>query len=196
MKKSLINIKNKKLSNFYLNYAQNKKIVLENINYKELQKIYDILVKKISQKKNIFICGNGGSASVSNHWECDHREGIKRNKKFKPKAISLVSNPDIISAIANDRGFEKIFSHSLDNLAKKDDLLICFSVSGNSKNILEALKYSKKKGIKSILFSGFDGGKAKKIASININFSSKNFGIVEDCFQSIMHILAQFIEEK
>ena len=82
----------------------------------------------------------------------------------------------------------------MDNLAEKDDLLICFSVSGNSKNIIEALKFSKKKKIKSILFSGFKGGKAKKLASLNLNFNSKNFGIVEDCFQSIMHILAKHFE--
>ena len=194
MKKISLNSKNSNLINFYKSYSEYKKLVFENINYSDLKKISDLLIKKIRQKKNIFICGNGGSASISNHWECDHREGVKRNKKFKPKAISLASNTDIISAIANDRGYENIFAYSLDNLAKKDDLLICFSVSGNSKNIIEALKFSKKKKIKSILFSGFKGGKAKNLASLNLNFNSKNFGIVEDCFQSIMHILAQHFE--
>ena len=196
MKKTSSNSKNINLTNFYKNYSEYKKEVFENINFKELKKISDLLLVKIKQKKNIFICGNGGSASISNHWECDHREGIKRNKKFKPKAISLISNIDIVSAIANDRGYKNIFAYSLDNLAKKDDLLICFSVSGNSKNIIEALRFSRKKGIKSILFSGFKGGKAKKIANFNLNFSSSNFGVVEDCFQSIMHILAQYLERK
>ena len=194
MIKPSANSRNRNIQNYYKNYSEKKKKIFENINYKDLEKICNLLVEKIKKKKQIFICGNGGSSSISNHWECDHREGIKRNKRFKPKAISLSSNIDIVSAIANDRGYEKIFSYSLDNLAEKNDLLICFSVSGNSKNIIEALKFSKKKGINSILFSGFKGGKAKKIADLNLNFGSNNFGIVEDCFQSIMHILAQYIE--
>ena len=196
MRKKSSNLKSKNITSFYKNYSEDKKKIFENIDYKNLKKISDLLDKKIKQKKKIFICGNGGSSSISNHWECDHREGIKRNKKFKPKAISLTSNVDVISAIANDRGYEKIFSYSLDNLAEKDDLLICFSVSGNSRNIIEALRFSKKKGMKSILFSGFKGGKARNIANLNLNYNSKNFGVVEDCFQSIMHILAQYIEIK
>ena len=188
------NIKN---INYYLkNYSERKKKVLENINQISLVKISELIERTYKSKKKIFVCGNGGSSSVSNHWECDHREGIKRSKKFKPKSISLVSNTDIITAIANDNGFEKIFSNSFENLSDKGDLLICFSVSGNSKNIIEVLKLAKKKKINSILFSGFSGGNAKKYTKYKIIFKSNNFGIVEDCFQSIMHILAQYIELK
>mgnify|MGYP001585263596 CR=1 FL=1 len=188
--------KNHNLKNFFDSYSKELSNTFKNIDHDQLEKISNIIEEKYQNKKNIFICGNGGSASISNHWECDHREGVKRSNKFKPKAISLVSNTDIITAIANDNGFEKIFSNSFENLHEKNDLLVCFSVSGNSKNIIHVMKLAKKRKIKILFFGGFNGGLAKKYADYKIIFKSNNFGIVEDCFQMIMHILAQYIEIK
>ena len=114
-------------------------------------------------------------------------------QKKKSRFLSLCSNIETITAIANDFGYEYIFSRQLNIYLKKNDVVFCISSSGNSKNIINALKLAKAKKIKSILLSGFDGGKASKIADININIKSNNYGIIEDCHQSIMHLISQKI---
>lgn len=186
----------KKLINFLEQYSKTKSKLILNLNVKSLSKIIKLIKKTYTKSSNVFICGNGGSASVANHWACDHSEGIKKNSKLKPKTISLNSNIEIITATSNDFDFSQIFKKQFENLYDKNDLIICFSVSGNSKNIIEVLKYAKKKNVKSILFSGMNGGIAKNFATHHINFNSRNFGLVEDCFQSIMHIIAQNLYNK
>ena len=109
------------------------------------------------------------------------------------KSISLASNFSLISAISNDISFDKIFSFQVDKLCKRNDLLICFSVSGNSKNLINAVKVAEKKRLKTISFTGFNGGKLSKITNYNINFPMANYGIVEDCHVTMMHFLSQFI---
>jgi len=122
----------------------------------------------------------------------------KENKRLygtnlKVKSISLASNFSLISAIANDISYEKIFSFQIEKLCKKDDILILFSVSGNSKNLIYATKEAKKKSVKTISFTGFDGGKLSKLTDYNINFPMANYGIVEDCHITMMHYLSQFL---
>ena len=189
-------MKTQSLINFIKKYSQKKNKLILELDSTSLYKIINLIKKTYSKSSTVFICGNGGSASIANHWACDHGEGIKKNSKLKPRTISLSSNIEIMTATSNDFDFSKIFKNQLENLYNKNDLLICFSVSGNSKNIIEALDYAKKKKIDSILFSGMNGGVAKTIATHHINFNSRNFGLVEDCFQSIMHIIAQNLYSK
>jgi D-sedoheptulose 7-phosphate isomerase len=98
-----------------------------------------------------------------------------------------------MTAIANDISYDDVFSYQLNRFGKANDVLFAFSVSGTSKNIIKCAKIAKKKKIKIISFTGFNGGKLKKLSKHNINFSSNNFGIVEDCHSSMMHIISQFI---
>ena len=117
----------------------------------------------------------------------------------KPIAVVSMFRNDIffankwISYYGKNFGYEHIYSKQLNIYLKTNDVLFCISSSGNSKNIINALKLAKKKKIKTILLSGFDGGKASKIADINIHINSKNYGIIEDCHQSIMHLISQKI---
>ena len=109
------------------------------------------------------------------------------------KIISLSSNSSILTAIGNDFDFNKIYSQQIKNLASKGDILIIFSVSGNSKNLLEAARISRKKGLKVISFTGNKGGKLLRLSNICINLNSKNFGLVEDIHLSLTHLLSDFI---
>jgi len=109
------------------------------------------------------------------------------------KSISLASNFALISAIANDISYDEIFSFQINKLCKKNDVLFLFSVSGSSKNLLNAVKEAKKKGVKTISFTGFNGGRLSKMTDLNINFPMANYGIVEDCHISIMHYLSQYL---
>ena len=105
----------------------------------------------------------------------------------------MCDNTGIITAYANDISYEDIFSFQLKKYATNKDLLICISSSGQSPNIIAALKQAKNMGVKTISFVGFSGGKAKVMSDYCIHIENNNYGVVEDVHQSIMHILAQYI---
>lgn len=177
------------------NYKSSLVKASQNIDIHVVQKIEKLIYKKITQGRQIFTCGNGGAASVSNHFLCDFNKGIKisSKNKLKPKVISLSNDIENILAISNDIKFKQIFSFQLDNYCKPGDLLITFSCSGTSKNILDVIKYAKSKKLKTISFTGFASKKIKKITDINFDANIKNYGVSEDIFQSLMHMISQSI---
>jgi phosphoheptose isomerase len=183
---------------FLKNYFKNLQLVINNINLNKLLSIAIFLEKKITDGKTIFIAGNGGSASIANHSLCDFNKGIKfsSKKKLKPKFISLSNSIETITAIANDINYNEVFVSQLESYYNKGDCLICFSSSGQSKNILNAIKFAEKKKIKTILFQGFGLLNKKINPDYYINLKFKNYGITEDIFQSIIHILSQYIRSK
>jgi len=187
------NLKNKKT--FIKNYFETIKNVTDNIDENQLQLIINILIQKIKNRNNIFVAGNGGSSSVANHLFCDFNKGIKISSKSKmiPKVISLSNSIEIITAISNDINYDKIFSFQLENYYKKGDCLICFSSSGQSKNIINVINFASKNKIKTILFQGFGKLNKKINPDYYINLKYKNYGITEDIFQSMMHIISQNI---
>ena len=182
----------------FKNYLSNLKNVIDKLDLLKLQKIENIIFNKIKENKKIFICGNGGSASVANHFLCDFNKGIKLSSKnkLKPKIISLSNNIEAILAISNDISFNKIFSFQLDNYYTKGDIVILLSCSGSSPNIIETLKYCKKRKIFTISLTGFAKKNNQKKANINLNLDIENYGVTEDFFQIIMHMLSQSIRLK
>ena len=189
--------KNNKLL-FFKSYFKNLKLTIDNIDLDKLSLITTLLEKKIVNNNTIFVAGNGGSSSIANHTLCDFNKGIKisSKKKLKPKFISLSNSIETITAISNDINYDEIFSSQLENYYKKGDCLICFSSSGQSRNIINAIKFAKNKKIKTILFQGFGNLNEKIIPDYYINLKFKNYGITEDIFQSIMHIISQNIRSK
>ena len=179
-------------------YLNNVKYVIDKLDILKLGKIEKIIFNAIKKNKNIFVCGNGGSASVANHFLCDFNKGVKisSNNRLKPKIISLSCNIEMISAIANDISFDKIFSFQLDNYYTRGDIVILLSCSGSSPNIIDAINFCKKKELFTISFTGFAKKNIKKKTNINLNLGIKNYGISEDFFQMIMHMLSQSIRLK
>lgn len=169
-----------------------KSEIINHLDIKKLKEISNVFKNGINNKKLFFTCGNGGSASTANHVACDY---LQRFKKFKSpiKIISLSSNSSTLTAIGNDINFSQIYSEQIKNFANRGDILIIFSVSGNSKNLIEAAKISKKKGLKIISFTGNQGGKLFKLSNICINLNSKDYGLVEDIHLSLTHLLSDFI---
>ena len=186
--------KNYQKDSFYSEYINKLNICLNGMNLKTITLISDVLKKKILEKKNIFVCGNGGSASVANHFLCDFNKGIKLSskKKLTPKIISLSNSVELITAIGNDIGYEKIFSSQLENYASKSDCIMFFSCSGTSKNILDTIKLAKKIGLTIILITGFNKKKFNRI-KLHLDLNCKNYGITEDIFSSLMHMISQKI---
>lgn len=165
-------------------------------NIKELSLTAKLIEKKIKENKTIFVCGNGGSSAIANHFVCDYFKGLSTNTKLVPKILSLNAHSELISAISNDLSYDQIFSYQANKLISKDDLVIIFSSSGKSKNVKKLLHFTKKKKVKTIGFSGFNGGFLRKLSDISIHVDVDNYGITEDVFHIYMHIIMQFVRQK
>ncbi len=154
-----------------------------------------ILTNAISQAWDgggqVFICGNGGSAGNAIHIANDFIYGIGKGKKPGMRFHALPANTSIITCLANDEGYDKVFSLQLKAMANKGDILIVLSGSGNSPNILESLKMAKEVGMKSFALLGFTGGKSKELADHTIHFNINDMQISEDLQLIVMHMVAQ-----
>ena len=145
----------------------------------------------------LFLCGNGGSAANAIHIANDFHYGIgysvksSFNKGLKVEA--LTANQAVITCLANDIGYEKIFSQQIDVKATRNDLLVVLSGSGNSENIISALNVANEKSMKSYAILGFDGGKCKDLASVPIHFVINDMLISEDIQMIVFNICFQWI---
>ncbi len=143
----------------------------------------------------IFSCGNGGSASVANHMQCDHVKGIGTGTDLSPHVLSLSANVELLTAIANDTGYENVFVYQVQAQSQPGDVVLAVSSSGRSPNIVRVLTWAREHGLRTIAVTGFDGGPARAIAEVSVHVDCTNYGIVEDLHQSIMHALAQYIRQ-
>ena len=185
-----------KFIDYFKEYNQSLNETIKNISNKDLLKVYNLIEAAIKSNSNIFICGNGGSSSVANHFLCDFQKGLLLDNQLRLKTHSLTANTDLITAISNDISYDEIFRLQLKSLAKKNDLLILFSVSGNSKNIINAAKYGMLKKLKTISIVGFKKSKVKKYSKVCLELNNYNFGITEDIFQILMHTMSQYMRQK
>lgn len=180
----------------YLNdYTLEISTAFASIDQQLLKDAVSSIEDSIIRDASIFVCGNGGSSSIADHFVCDYVKGISSHTSFRPRVTSLSSNMPILTAIANDINFESIFKSQLEVLGRPGDLLIVVSSSGNSPNIIAALEWAKQNQIKSIALTGFTGGGGRKVADIALHVDSCNYGVIEDVHQSLMHIMAQFIRQ-
>ena len=122
-----------------------------------------MLIKTIKANKTIFVCGNGGSHAIANHYVCDYFKVLSQETNLRVKIKSLCSDDSLISAISNDFSYDDVFSYQAERLMEKGDILILISSSGNSKNIKKVLQFTNKK-IKTIGLCGFKGGYLKRKA--------------------------------
>jgi histidinol-phosphate phosphatase family protein len=143
----------------------------------------------------VFACGNGGSASIANHLQCDHVKGVGQGTDLRTRVFSLSTNMELFSAIANDNGYEHVFEHQLASIARSGDLLIAVSSSGRSPNIVRALEWAAAHDMRTIALTGFTGGRSKEVADVSIHVESANYGIIEDAHQACMHLLAQYVRQ-
>ena len=183
----------KKFQSFVNNYLLDLTNSIKKSNMSAIEKAADKIHETVKKKKTIYVCGNGGSAAISNHYVADYLKFLRQHTNLKPKVISLASNLETITAISNDFSYDQVFKYQAESLFEKNDLLIIISSSGNSKNVKEVVKFSKKKGVKVIGFSGFDGGYLKKNSDISIHIPAKNYGISEDSHHILMHIILQYL---
>lgn len=155
-----------------------------------------LLLEASRSRAHIFSCGNGGSAAIANHLACDCMKGVQAGTSLLPRVHSLSANIELISAIVNDFSVEEMFAYQLRTLGHSGDVLVAISSSGNSPNIVKALDTARALGMKTIAFTGFDGGAASQAADVAIHVPAHNYGVAEDVHQSLMHILAQYVRHQ
>jgi len=145
----------------------------------------------VANQGTIYVIGNGGSASTASHFSNDLRI-IAQRREIMIKVFSLTDNSATITAIGNDIKFEDIFKSQLNGILSKVDLVFCISASGNSSNLISAVKYATDVGAQSVSLVGFDGGTLSKISSYHCLVPSDNgeYGQTEDIHLSICHYLA------
>ena len=146
--------------------------------------------------KQVFIMGNGGSASTASHFVCDLAKNTRKDSLPHYRVIGLTDNMGIFSAYANDEGYENVFAAQLANLINPEDVVIGISASGNSPNVLNAILEAKKSNATTIAFTGFDGGGLGPMVDINIHVDSNIIEHVEDIHLVLEHMIVKTIKEQ
>jgi D-sedoheptulose 7-phosphate isomerase/D-glycero-D-manno-heptose 1,7-bisphosphate phosphatase len=182
-------------SSYFQRYRQEIAHALATVDPATIEKAASILLDAYARGASVFSCGNGGSASIANHLQCDHVKGVGNGTDLMPRVMSLCANVEILTAIANDLAYEKIFSHQLQLQARPGDVLVIISSSGRSANIVNALTWARANDLRTIALTGFEGGDARLLGEVAIHVDSANYGIVEDAHQTVMHALAQYIRQ-
>lgn len=194
------NNKIKDIKSFSKNYFSRIEEIISKINLKEIKKLEDEFMDLYKKDSTLFVFGNGGGAATAMTMANDLGFDIKKKTKLKKtfKIISLNDNSSVLTAIANDVGYEEVFLNQLKIHFKKNDKILIFSASGNSENLLKAAKWVRKRGGKVISILGFDGGKLKKLSNHYIHFKTEKgeYGPVEDLQLMINHILAHWFQVK
>jgi phosphoheptose isomerase len=165
----------------------------ETIDPAAMERAGSLLVDAYARGARMFSCGNGGSAAIANHMQCDHLKGIRTGTDLAPQVLSLSTNVEVLTAIANDIGYHEIFVYQLQSQARPGDVLIAVSSSGRSRNIVDALTWARDNGLRTIAITGFEGGAARTVADVAIHVDCTNYGVVEDLHQAVMHALAQYV---
>lgn len=184
------------LSEFVGSYAARYERAMNGVDMAALEKAISMVSEAAANGKQIYSIGNGGSAAISDHLCCDFTKGTHADNHPTVAAQSMNANMALYSAIANDFGFEQVFERQVDFLGSEGDVLIAISSSGNSENIIKAVHSARARGMGTIGLSGFSGGELAKVSDVSLYAAENNYGIVEDCHQSIMHVMAQVIAQR
>ncbi len=177
----------------FVDYSKRLSAALEGFDWTPVERLAHELRDCWQSGRQVFFAGNGGSAGNATHLANDFIYALSKTAGSGLRAHSLVANPSIVTCLANDEGYDQVFSLQLAVLARKRDVLIVFSGSGNSPNILKALEQARQIGMTSYAFLGFSGGKAKALADVAIHFAVDDMQIAEDTQLIIGHMMMQWL---
>ena len=174
-------------------YSRRLSTVLEGFDWAPVERLAYELLDCWQTGRQVFFAGNGGSAGNANHLANDFLYALSQTPGSGLRVHSLSANPSVLTCLANDEGYEQVFSLQLAVLARKGDVLIAFSGSGNSPNIVKALEEAKTIGMTSYAVLGYSGGKAKALADVPIHVAIDDMQISEDAQTIIGHMLMQWL---
>ena len=176
-------------SSNFITYRSRLEGAMRTLNLSDLE----VFRQKLNETSNskIFIAGNGGSAALASHFCTDLVKSFELS--CNPRIVmSLVDNSSFLTATANDENFERIFARQIGQFATRNDIFICISSSGNSKNLVHAINCARKMDLFTIALTGFDGGEVSKIVDLNIHVKTQigDYGVTEDAHSVICHYIA------
>jgi len=160
-----------------------------------LNRAAKMVLNCLTSGHKLLVCGNGGSASDATHLATEFLCRYLEDRRPYP-AISLTANGEFMTAVGNDYKFEEVFARQVWGLGEKGDVLIAFTTSGKSRNVLRALEEARRKGIKSICFLGRDGGFTKGAATLDLLVPSKSTARIQEAHKLLFHVLCEMVEEK
>lgn len=185
------------MKDYLQNYIDEQKSALESIPVDAVEGIINDFRKALKEDRQIFVFGNGGSASNSSHFVTDLGKSSSDKAFRRFRVLSLNENLSWITAIGNDYAYEDIYIRQLENYARPGDMVMVLSVSGNSPNLVKAIEWCKSQNIYTIALVGGKKGRLAELADKVISINSTHYGRVEDCQMHICHMICYaFIERE
>lgn len=181
-------------------YLEGLKTVLDTLSLDDLDGVIECLHAAYVRGSQVFIIGNGGSASTASHMACDLGKTVLRKapdpyaKRFR--VVALTDNVALLTAWANDASYNTVFAEQLRNVASPGDVLIAISASGNSPNVARAVSAARELGMTSVALLGFDGGVTKTIADLSLVVESASYGYIEDAHLVLNHLITSHLQDR
>jgi D-sedoheptulose 7-phosphate isomerase len=178
------------------NYISTLQLTMDQLPLQSIAGVIAILQQARKTGSQVFVLGNGGSASTASHFACDLAKNTRQAGLPHYRAIALTDNMAMFSALANDEGYENVFSEQLASLVRAGDIVIAISASGNSKNVIRAAEMAHQYGAIVVGFTGFDGGRLAQMANINIHVNSNIIEHIEDIHLMLEHLIVKSIKDQ
>jgi D-sedoheptulose 7-phosphate isomerase len=177
-------------------YLERLHAAVDAIPRENMNALGETLFRAYRNNKQVFILGNGGSSSTASHMAADLAKNTIGPNMKRFRIVSLNDNAAIMTALANDIGYEHVFSEQLTNLVQAGDVLIVVSASGNSPNVIQAMHYARSRSAEVVGLLGFDGGAAAGLSDISLIVPSDHYGVIEDVHLIINHILVDYFKTR
>ncbi len=177
----------------YLDYLAS---LLAQLDLEAVARFADLLEEARAEGTQVFFIGNGGSAATSSHFANDLGKGARVEGETPFRALSLADNVSLITALANDEGYDRVFVAQLEPLLREGDVVIGISASGNSPNVMQALEYARLRGARTVAITGFNGGRMRTIAGLSVHLETPagEYGPVEDFHMILDHLVTSYLK--
>ena len=184
------------ISSFASKYISENIKILQGLDPDQIAAAVQLVVQAGESGNRIYAIGNGGSASTASHFVNDMGKGASLGREKRFKVIPLTDNVEWMTALSNDLSYEDVYVEQLMNFAEKDDVLLAISGSGNSENVIRAVRYAHETGCHTIGFTGYDGGKLKGLVERCIVIDSDHMGRIEDMHVILQHIICYYFMDQ
>lgn len=178
-------------------YFQRLERLIAKLPSAEIDQIIEVLLRAFEEERTVFVFGNGGSASSASHMVSDMNKGVADAAHARRmKVMSLTDNVPLLTACANDHGYETVFSEQLKNFVQPGDVAFAISCSGDSPNVLLALETARKAGAFTVGLAGFEGGDMKALCDVCAVIPSDNMQLIEDVHHAVLHSMFTVLRER